>query len=281
MSKCCFIDFKEARNKNAGDNAEHTLYIKGTKIKQVPETKFLGVTIDENLNWNAHINNLAKKLSCCTGVINSIKDNIPADMYNSIYHTLFESHLAYGITVWGGVSNKKLETLFKIQKTCMRILFGDKEAYLDKFKTCARTREIGEQKLGANFYKREHTKPLFNAQSLINVRNLYVYHCGNEMFKILKFRTPMSIFELFQLSDRTGRETLLLTPSPSDSFLYHGCLIWNVVRDLVKLYDFNSRNLTIKSVLKKKILETQREGDSIKWESSTSWNSIDCSIYNH
>ena len=283
MSKCCFIDFKSARNQNVDEtyNTEHTLNIKGTKIKQVSETKFLGVTIDENLNWNAHINNLAKKLSCCAGVINSIRDNIPADMYKNIYHTLFESHLAYGITVWGGVSNKKLENLFKLQKKCMRILFGDKEAYLDKFKTCARTRELEQQKLGANFYRREHTKPLFNAQSLMNVKNLYAYHCGNEMFKILKFRTPICMFELFRLSNRTGRETLLLSPSPSNSFLYHGCLVWNVVRDLVKLYDFNSKNLTIKSDLKKKILEIQCGGDSIEWDSSMSWNSIDCSIYKH
>ena len=157
MSKCCYI--------------EHIIKIKHTKINQVTETKFLGVTIDENLNWNAHINMLSKKLSCSAGIINSIKDNIPAELYKDIYYTLFESHLVYGITVWGGVKNKKLETLFKMQKKCIRILFGDKEAYLNKFKTCARTREFNQQHLDANFYRREHTKPLFNSQSIMNVKN--------------------------------------------------------------------------------------------------------------
>ena len=61
MSKCCFIDFKPTINRGIEvDNEEHIIKIKGTKIKRVNETKFLGVTTDENLNWNAHINKLSK-----------------------------------------------------------------------------------------------------------------------------------------------------------------------------------------------------------------------------
>ena len=41
------------------------------------------------------------------------------------------------------------------------LLFGDRLAYLDKFKTCARTRPIGQQKLDQTFFIKEHTKPIF------------------------------------------------------------------------------------------------------------------------
>ena len=112
----------------------------------------------------------------------------------------------------------------------------------------------------------------------MNVKNLYTYHCGNEMFKILKFRIPISMFDLFQLSNRAGKETLLITPNSANNFLYQGSLIWNVVRDLVGMYDFNSKTLAIKSDLKKKILKIQLEGDLVEWESS--WNSINCNVYN-
>ena len=95
-------------------------------------------------------------------------------------------------------------------------------------------------------YRREHTKPLFNSQSIMNVKNLNIYHCANEIFKIIKFRTPISMFEL---SNRAGKATLLVTPS--NNFSYHGNIIWNVVRDLVKMYDLNSRTLSIKSEIKK------------------------------
>ena len=186
MSKSCFIDFKSEKNSPL-PNKELKVLIQNIEIKRVTAAKFLGVTIDENLNWNSHLKKLYKKLSCCTGILNTIKDNIPDDLHKSLYHTLFESHLTYGITVWGGVTNNKLLPLFKLQKKCLRILFGDKEAYLHKFKTCARVRLFEEQKLGAEFFKREHTKPIFTKHSVVNVRNLFVYHCFNEIFKILKF----------------------------------------------------------------------------------------------
>ena len=52
-----------------------------------------------------------------------------------------------------------VKKLFTIQKHCMRILFGDKEAYLDKFKTSCRTRPIETQILGTAYHMKEHTKP--------------------------------------------------------------------------------------------------------------------------
>ena len=109
MSKSCFIDFKSEKNSPL-PNEELKVLIQNIEIKRVTEA------IDENLNWNSHLKKLYKKLSCSTGILNTIKDNIPDDLHKSLYHTLFESHLTYGITVWGGVTNNKLLRLFKLQK---------------------------------------------------------------------------------------------------------------------------------------------------------------------
>ena len=66
-------------------------------IKPVSCVKFLGVTIDENLTWIPHIENLKKKLACSQGVLYNIilKDSIPKSLYKTLYHSLFESHLSY------------------------------------------------------------------------------------------------------------------------------------------------------------------------------------------
>ena len=88
----------------------------------------------------------------------TIKSNFkfnPEELHKSIHHTLFESHLSYGITVWGGVSSVKLRPLSIAQQQCIRILFGDKQAYLEKFKTTARVRPYQSQKLGKEFYEKE------------------------------------------------------------------------------------------------------------------------------
>ena len=162
-------------------------------IKKVTKTKFLGVYIDEKLSWQPHIKYLNSKLKCEIGKINAIRNIIPSELYNNLYHTLFESHLSYGISAWGGVSRTSIEPLFITQKKCIRVLFGNRIAYLEKFNTCARTRTYGNQMLGTEFYEHEHSKPLFKKYNFLTVHNLYKYHCLLEMFKIVKLRKPVNL----------------------------------------------------------------------------------------
>ena len=104
---------------------------------------------------------------------------------------------SYCITVFGHVCKTHSEKLFTIQKHCLRILFGDREAYLEKFKTCVRSRPYENQKLGAEFYEREHTKPLFKKTGILAYRNLYNYHICLETLKILKSKVPHALNKLY------------------------------------------------------------------------------------
>ena len=106
---------------------------------------------------------LQKKLASCTGSINLIAAYIPKKLYINLYYTLFESYITYGITVWGSIPNQILNKLFNAQKKIMIVLFGDREKFLDKFRTCIRARPYPEQNLRTTeFYIKEHSKPLFN-----------------------------------------------------------------------------------------------------------------------
>ena len=166
IEKSCFMYFtKSGTNHIADDEIDLLLIMIGTdEIEKVSETKFLGVIIDENLSWDAHIKSLTKKLASCTGSINQIMASIPESLYIDLYHTLFESYLSYGITVWASISDTKLHKLFLAQKKIVRILFGDREKFLDKFKTSARSRPYPFQKLTAKFYTKEHSKPLLKTK---------------------------------------------------------------------------------------------------------------------
>ena len=73
-------------------------------------------------------------------------------------------------------------------------MFGDNEAYHDKFKTVARGRPRELQKLGAKYYELEHSKPLFNINNLLTVHHLYKYCCLLEMFKIVKLMIPIAFY---------------------------------------------------------------------------------------
>ena len=264
MKKCAYIHFKpNTKSVLEDESANLDLKINNTIIEKVSEAKFLGVIIDEKLSWSAHINYLCKKLKCCTGVLNRIKDIIPTKLHKELYHTLFESHMRYGITVWGGVSTNKLLPLFIIQKRCIRIMFGDRESYTDKFKTAVRTRPFGKQKLGTEFYTKEHTKPIFNKLELLTVHNLYLYHCLIEVFKILKFRTPISLYSQFTRSLR--KETLLISPEFSQSFVCRSTSIWNIIRQKLVVDDFAFKLNAYKSGILKLLMDRQKIGDVNDW----------------
>jgi hypothetical protein len=260
--KCCYIYFSPKKCKNVNEDLDDLhLSIDGTIIKRVRQAKFLGVTIDDQLSWKPHLELLNKKLKSACGRIYRIKNCLPESLHKLVYHTLFESHLSYGITVWGGVSVNNLDPLFKTQKKCIRILFGDKKAFEEKFKTCARCRPIDKQYLDSEFYSKESTKPLFKAHDLLSVHNLYKQRCIMELFKIIKYRLPISLYELFNKSNR--REDLLITQVPSHNFFYKSASLWNNFISSCGRKDFvTSSCYSIKSSLKKSLLVAQNEPEN-------------------
>ena len=275
-NKCCFIHFEPHTRKknpeNSGDSeqVQHRLCINNHFIKEVDETKFLGVTIDKKLSWIPHINNLHKKLKSASGIIQKISQYIPKSQYKSIYHTLFESHLTYCISVWGGAAKTHLDKLFRTQKHCMRLLFGDSELYYNKLKTAdidgSELYSVGDQKLDVNFYCKEHTKPLFKLHDILTVHNIYKYYTSLEMVKILKHRTPLLMYEQFKLSKRNN-ETLVILGTYSNQFMYNGPQIWNSIIKVIAP-KLSLRNIIInifKSKLKKYLLQIQSSLDTDTW----------------
>lgn len=266
LSKSCYMHFNPSRKQEDNSVCKQHIHIAETPLNQVKQIKFLGVIIDDKLSWEPHLKDLCKRLRCHTGSINRIKDNIPKHLHKSLYHTLFESHLNYGITVWGGASKQKLDPLLNVQKKCLRILFGDKELYLDKFRTCVRARKIGSQILGAEFYSREESKPLFNSNNVLTLYNSYIYHTTLETFKILKFRRPLSIYESYC---RSKRKDTLLTPQThihEQGFVSRTTILWNHIRQRLKIFDFSEIKLvTFKSFLKRLLITLQKDGDPTFW----------------
>ena len=267
MKKCCYMHFTSNKCTKLSlaklNTTELQIIINGHKIKQVHETKFLGVIIDDKLSWKPHIAYLENKLKCCIGILKHVRDNVPKRFHKSLYHTLFESHLAYGISVWGGANNCDLEALYLLQKKCVRILFGDKEAYLEKFKTCVRTRPHDEQKLGHNFFVKEHTKPLFKGNHILTIYNLYAYQTLIVLYKVLKLKTPYPLYCSFNISKRKG--TLIILSKFSFNFVCKASLLWNKIRNILSITDFSLSISSFKSQLKAFVEKTQNLGDQLHW----------------
>ena len=119
MSKSVFMNFR--RSLNAEERltcarlreygSEKTLRIGTQKLKKV---EFLGVIIDENLNWEPHIQHLTQKLNSSIIMIKRIIKFIPKSEYTKIYDALFKSHMSYCISSWGAIPDSKLQGIFAI-----------------------------------------------------------------------------------------------------------------------------------------------------------------------
>ena len=135
-------------------------------------------------------------------------------------------------------------------------MFGDNEAFLNKFKTCARARPIDQQRLDEQFYRKESTKPLFSENEILTVENLYRYRCLMDVLKILKYCTPVSLLNLFKKSHR--KELLLITPTPSNQFVYKASSMWNEFCKLATDLDLSSPLSKFKNLLFKSIMNSQK-----------------------
>ena len=225
---------------------EKTLKLSNFKLKKVTKVKFLGVMIDDELSWEAQVDFLKDKLLSAIVIIKRIKKFIPESEYTNLYNSLFKSHIGYCISSWGGISKYKLDKIFSIQKRCVRLLFG-KELNFDHaefYQTCARARTYG-QHIAEKDFSLEHTKPIFNERKLLTLHHLHVYHTFLELFKILKYQTPISLFELFCFSPRLSNLLLMLpkinNETAKQNFVFRSSSIWNALID--KILDKCSPNL--------------------------------------
>ena len=257
--KCCHILFSPRKMKADANSAisNYHLSINGKIVKKVNEAKFLGVTIDDKLSWKPHLAKLNTKLKSTCGRLYRIIMCLPSNLHKQIYHSLFESHLSYAISVWGGVSLSNLTQIFCTQKKCLRIIFGNTESYLEKFRTCVRARPLGMQKLGQEFYEREPSKPLFSKHKLLTVHNLFRYRCIMELFKIAKYNEPIPMSLLFKRSRQN--ENRLIPPDSSHNFIYKASCLWNQFRKETKSVklEFTAEENLIKSLLKQSLLRAQ------------------------
>ena len=139
--------------------------------------------------------------------------------------------------------------------------FGDRIAYNDKCKTSARCRPMGSQILGASFYKKEHSKPLFNKHGLLTVQNLYKFQTITTTYKTLQSHVPITFQSLFTPSFRKGSP--LPVPTYSNTFSYHASSLWNKFRSCKEgstISDFSCGISAIKNVVRKLISERQTIG---------------------
>ena len=143
-------------------NVEKTVYLLFTRKKTLPhtpelllfnktivrksETKFLGIIIDDRLNWQSHAHFISGKIARMIGILHKISSLLTLPTLKIIYNSLIYPHLQYGIVFWNNVNKTKFNYIFRLQKKAIRLI----------------------NKSG----KFDHTEPLFKNNKILNLNDI-------------------------------------------------------------------------------------------------------------
>ena len=93
-------------------------------IKRSTSTKYLGIILDSELNWKAHILKLKHKLISNIRLFYFLKKMCPKQILRTLYYALINSKLEYGVVLWGGTYVTNLKVLINAQKLFVRLILG-------------------------------------------------------------------------------------------------------------------------------------------------------------
>ena len=105
-------------------NIIKTVKINEIPVQKVTHYKFLGVVIDDRLNFKLHVEEVLKKLRSVSGVIWKAKNNVPRHVLKLIYLSLANSYLSYGVLAWGRCSLTSIAKVDRVQRRIIRYIYG-------------------------------------------------------------------------------------------------------------------------------------------------------------
>ena len=191
--------------------ASISLNIDDNVITEKAETKFLGVIVDNQLNWNAHIKHISNKISKSVAILRFLRDIFPKHILKTLYLTLTYPYFNYCNLIWGTAHETNLKPLIILQKKCIRII--NRAGYID------------------------HTDPLFKSTKLLKLGQIHILSCAKFIYKCYRSCTYSNFrARLIQNSQIHDHDTRIASDlrapyerldSGLNSFFIKGIEIWN------------------------------------------------------
>ena len=179
VSKSNFIIIHPPQSKR---NKQVTIKINGENLKEKSHTKYLGVLIDKNLNWKAHIHHMNPKLAKGLGMIAKIRHFISSSVLRNIYYAFIHAHINYAILSWGSAAPTNLEPIKVSMRKVVRLMaFQDRDA---------------------------HSEPLYQQFNILNFDDSYRLEVAKFMHDISHNKLQQSFQSMFSLvKERHSRVT--------------------------------------------------------------------------
>jgi hypothetical protein len=198
--------------------------------------KLLGVTLDECLTFDKHIDLLCSKLTRANFFLRRVQHKIPENRLRDLYFALFHSHILYCINIYSCTSKKNIKRLQTLQKKAIRII------------SCTNTTHHT-----VNLFRKHDILPI---ESLIIFSNLKLAHSIMYKYSHPPLQTMMRRNETRDTGYELRNNEHLLVPHPKTDFfkrfpLYKFPTVWNEAGDVI----YHSNPITFSIALKMELLE--------------------------
>ena len=233
VDKSKFIIFKPKR-KVITNNA--ILQLGGKNIERVKSIKFLGVIIDESLDWTLQVKHVLTKMIAGNYSLQMIKNILPPSTKLLIYFANIHSHLSYALSVWGPMLKVgQLNRLKTQQNKSIRLIFN-----------------LGNRTRLTEHYRKGN---LLIVQDLINLALLKISH------RYINGKLPVRISNLFDIPTHeynTRNRNIIRAPHHTieqynKSYLAQAPHLWLHLPDNVK--DIGNVKLFAKKYVKYKSIQ--------------------------
>ena len=92
-------------------------------IERKDHIKYLGILLDENLNWKKQISLVNNKIAKNIGIFYKLRHFVNLQTLKQLYYCLVYPYLNYGSISWGNTYPTSLTKLFTKQNNCVRSIF--------------------------------------------------------------------------------------------------------------------------------------------------------------
>ena len=232
LTKTSYTVFKNATNTPAYLNS---IKIEDTTIKKVPSAKYLGIILDEKLDWKEHIEAVTASLAKITNSLKIVKNFVPHKNKHLLYYAYIYSKIKYGIEVYGTANATQIKKVQVKQNRALKVLFN--KDFLTP------------------------TDPLHKELEVLKVKDINKLHTAKFVHMQQNSKTP-NIFKNFFIANQTVHQhntrqnnnlhiTQPNTNNGKRTMKYHGATIWNALAGPLRKIESNK---TFGSQLKRSLL---------------------------
>lgn len=115
LTKTCYMVFSCKKVEDI------RLFTNNIEITKVHSCKYLGIYIDDELNWKVHIDHIINKLIKFTGIFYKLRSKLTAEWLKNIYYAFVHPYILYGIEIYANTFGTYLDRLKKLNNKILRI----------------------------------------------------------------------------------------------------------------------------------------------------------------